>query len=321
MTTHTLSKLTLQELTARMDPKGQAARIAEVLHEKNAILDDIPWVEANETFSNRTVRRSAEPTGSFRKINLGISPEASKTTPIVDVVGLLESYSKVDKRLAEAAPSPKQFRSDEDMSHVSGMGKTIAEKLIYGNSMTTPEEFTGLAPRLDSITTNCIDAGGSGGDTTSIYVVTWDLDYCHGIYGRGSQGGIKQEDHGVQVIEDSSSLINKWYITHFAWECGLVVRNERGIGRIANIESSKTASSNAFNEDDLIDLMVEMDITPATRMYCNRNLFAQMWKRLKDKNNVYFTRNQGLDAGGLPLSFNGIPIRLVEQITNTETAV
>lgn len=320
MPTKTLTNLSIKELTARIDPRGNAARIAEVLQQKNAILEDIPWVEANESFTNRAVRRSAEPTGSFRKLNLGISPAASKTTPIVDVVGMLESYSKVDVRLAKAAPSPVQFRSDEDMSHVAGMGKTIAGKLLYGNAAVTPEEFTGLAPRLNAITTNCVDAGGSGGDTTSIYVITWDTDYCHGLYGRGMSGGISQKDLGEVAIE-ASGLINTWYLTHFVWEAGLCVRNERGIGRVANIESSKTAASNAFNEDDLIDLMVEMDLLPSTRIYVNRNIFAQMWKRLKDKNNVYFTRNQGLDAGGLPISFNGIPIRLVEQIVNTETAV
>ncbi len=321
MATKLLNTLSIKELTARMDPKGNAAKIAEVLQQKNAILDDIPWVEANESFSNRTVRRSAEPTGSFRKLNLGISPSASKTTPIVDVVGLLEDYSNVDVRLAAAAPSPEIFRSQEDMSFVGGMGKTIAGKLISGNANTTPEEFTGLNARMDAIATNVIDAGGSGSDTTSIYVVTWDLDYVHGIFGRGMQGGLKQEDLGKQLIVDSNGLQNTWWVTHFMWEAGLVIRNERGIGRIANIESSKTATTNAFNEDDLIDLMVEMDLLPSTRIYMNRNLFAQSWKRLKDKNNVYFTRNDGLDAGGLPLSFNGIPMRLVEQITNTQTAI
>lgn len=321
MATKTLSTLSIKELTARIDPRGRPARIAEVLQQKNAILEDIPMIEANETFTNRTVRRSAEPTGSFRKLNLGIAPAASKTTPIVDVVGLLESYSKIDERVVAAAPSPREFRSSEDMAHVAGMGKTIAGKLIAGNANTTPEEFTGLNARLSSTSAlNVIDAGGSGSDTTSIYIVTWSTDYTYGIYGRGMVGGIKAEDLGLQMIE-ASGIINTWWVTHFVWEVGLVVRNERGIGRIANIESSKTATTNAFNEDDLIDLLVEMDVQPSTRIYVNRNIYAQIWKRLKDKNNVYFTKNDGLDAGGLPVSFNGIPIRLVEQITNTQTAI
>lgn len=236
MATNTLTQLTLKELTARIDPRGNAARIAEVLHEKNQILDDIPWSESNETFSNRTVRRAAEPTGTYRRLNAGVAYEASKTIPVVDVIGMLESYSKIDVRLAEAAPGgPESFRSQEDMAFVAGMGKTFTESLIYGNAAELPEEFTGLAPRMNAATdTNVIDAGGSGTDCTSIFVVTWGLDMVHGIYGRGSKGGLQMHDHGIQVIDESTSttvphtLMNRWYVTHFAWEGGLSVRE---IGR------------------------------------------------------------------------------------------
>jgi len=321
MSTNTLINLTIKELTARIDPQGNAARIAEVLQEKNQILEDIPWAEANETFANRTVRRASEPSGTYRKLNQGVAYHASKTTPIVDVIGLLEDYSKVDKRLVEAAPDPVKFRSDEDMAFVSGMGKTIAESFFYGNTLTEPAEFTGFAPRMDSANdTNVIDAGGSASDCTSIWVVTWGLDACHGIYGRGMNGGLDSQDKGEQIFE-SSSLLNTWMVTHFRWEAGLVVRDPKCCGRVASIESSKTAAANGFSEDDLIDLLVEMEIGPTTRIYMHRNIMAQAWKRLKDKNNVYFTRNDGLDAGGMPLAFNGIPIRQVDQLSITETAL
>lgn len=329
MATNTLTVLTLKELTARMDPNGNAARIAEVLHEKNQILDDIPWIESNETFSNRTVRRAAEPTGTYRKLNKGVAYEASKTIPVVDVIGMLESYSKVDVRLADAFPAgAAAFRSQEDMSFVAGMGKTFTESLIYGNAAELPEEFTGLAPRLDAATdTNVIDAGGSGSDCTSLFVVTWGLEGVHGIYGRGSQGGLQMHDHGIQVMDESTSttvphtLINRWYVTHFAWEGGLSVRDPQFMGRVASIESSKSGTTNIFSEDDLIDLLVEMETGPTTRIYMHRNVMAQAWKRLKDKNNVFFGRNEGLDAGGMPLNFNGFPIRQVDQISITETAL
>lgn len=329
MTTNTLTKLTLKELTARIDPNGNAARIAEVLQEKNQILDDIPWMESNETFSNRTVRRAAQPTGTYRQLNKGVAFEASKTIPVVDVIGMLESYSKVDVRLAEAFPGGAQaFRSQEDMAFVGGMGKTFAESLIYGNAAELPEEFTGLAPRLDSASdTNVIDAGGADSDCTSIFVITWGYEFAHGIYGRGSKGGLQMHDHGIQVMDESTSttvphtLINRWYVTHFAWEGGLAVRDPSGIGRIASIESAKAATANIFSEDDLIDLIVEMETGPSTRIYMHRNVMAQCWKRLKDKNNVFFGRNEGLDAGGMPLNFNGFPIRQVDQISITETAL
>jgi hypothetical protein len=43
--------------------------------------------------------------------------------------------------------------------------------------------------------------------------------------------------------------------------------------------------------------------------------------RLKDKSNVYFTRDQGLDGGGPVLRFQGVPVRKVEQLLDTETAI
>lgn len=323
MTTNTLSMLTIKEIALRTDPKGNAARIAEVLQEKNPILEDIPYAEANEKFSNVTTRRSAEPSGTFRKINQGVAYHSSKTTPVVDVIGLLEDYSKVDVRLAEAAAGgAMKFRNDEDMAFVAGMGKTIANKLFYGNAANVPEEFTGLEPRLDATTdTNVIDAGGSGSDTTSMFVVTWGLDTVHGLYGQGSKAGLQHKDLGIQLIEDSSSLMNEWYVSHFRWECGLAVRDNRCIGRIVNIESSKTATSNAFNWENLVDLLVEMEIGPTTRIYMHRNLMAQAWKALGNRNNVHFTRNEGLDAGGMPLSFDGIPMRRCDQLSITETAI
>jgi hypothetical protein len=315
-----LTSLTLSELAKRTDPKGNPAKIAQVLQQRNQILEDIPWTEANETFSHRTTRAAAEPSGTYRMINYGIAVAAGETTVVTDVVGLLESYSKIDKRLVEAAANPMEFRAQEDMMHVSGLGKTFAESLVYGNASDTAAEFTGLAARMDSASdTNVIDAGGSGSTCTSIYLVTWGLDTAHGIYGKGSTAGLQAEDLGIQTWE-SSSLVNRWYVTHFRWEGGLVVRDPACIGRIASIQS--TGTSNIFNEDDLIDLIgMYAEVRPTTRLYVNRTVMTQMWKRLKDKNNVYFTRNDGLDAGGMPISFNGIPVRLVEQITNTETAL
>jgi hypothetical protein len=145
-------------------------------------------------------------------------------------------------------------------------------------------------------------------------------------------GGLQMHDEGIQVIEASTgntttgspyphTLMNRWYVTHFAWEGGLVVRDPQGMGRIANIESGKADTANIFSEDDLIDLLVEMNTGPTTRIYMHRNIMAQAWKRLKDKSNVFFGRNEGLDAGGMPLNFNGFPIRQVDQLSITEVAL
>jgi hypothetical protein len=178
MATRTPTGLTLTEVAKRLAPDGSQARIAEVLAEKNDILNDIPFRAANDTFVNKTIRRSQEPAGEWRKLNEGIANAFSKTTVKWDVIGLLESRGQHDVEIIDNMPDPKQARNDENVAHIAGMGKTMATALIYGSTTATPEKFNGLAPRLDDISASptVVSQGGSGGDTTSIYIVDWGPD-------------------------------------------------------------------------------------------------------------------------------------------------
>jgi hypothetical protein len=111
------------------------------------------------------------------------------------------------------------------------------------------------------------------------------------------------------------------YRDHFAVRCGLVVRNPRAIGRVANIEV--TGSSNTFDEDHLITLLNNMETGPGTRIYLNEVILTQMQIRAKDKNNVNYTPGGSALSGEPPLYFNGIPIRPFsrEILLNTESVV
>jgi hypothetical protein len=320
MATRTPTGLTLVEVAKRLAPDGSQAKIAEVLAEKNDILNDIPFRAANDTFVNKTLRRSQEPAGQFRKLNEGISPGFSKTTVKWDVIGLLESYGKHDIEVINNMPDPKGARNDENVSHIAGMGKTMATTLLYGNTITTPEQFNGLAPRLDDISDSptVIGAGGSSG-TTSIFLVDWGPDTVHGLYPKNSVAGLDHQNLGIQIVLDPDSLEYRAYVDWFTWRMGLAVKNPKSIGRVANIEAS--GASNIFDEDLLIKVIVQMTQGPGMRIYVNKTVMAQMWIRLKDKTNVHFTRIDGLDAGGAPMAFNGIPIRQVDKIVDTEVVV
>lgn len=320
MSTLTPTGLTLVEVAKRLNPDGTQGRIAEVLAEKNDILMDIPFMAANDTFTNKTIRRSKEPAGQFRKLNEGISKGFSKTTVKWDVIGLLESEGQHDVEVIDNMPNPKEARNDENVSHINGMGKTMATTLMYGSTVTTPEKFNGLSVRLDSLSDTTVQgASGTGSDLTSIFIVDWGPDTCHGIYPKNSVAGLDKMNLGVQIVQDGSSNDYRAYVDWFTWRMGLAVKNPLSIGRVANIESA--GASNLFDEDLLIKVIVQMTQGPGTRIYVNRTVMAQMWIRLKDKSNVHFTRLDGLDAGGAPMAFNGIPIRQVDKILDTESAV
>lgn len=314
------TRLGLVEVVKRHDPNGNLATIAEVLTETNTILQDAVWREANDIWSNKVVRRSILPAGTWRKFNRGVAVEASGVLEVVDTIGLLEARAENDVEIINSFRDPKQARMDEARAFIEGLSQEMAATLIYGNALTAPEEFTGLSPRLGALaaSSNVINQGGSGGDTSSIFIVTWGPDSVYMIYPRGSSAGLEHKDLGEIDAFDSSYNRFRAYADLFRWRAGLVVKHPRCIGRLANIEVSGT--SNIFDEDNLITILNRMVTGPGTRIYANTDVITAMELRLKDKTNVFYSRDDGL-APGFNLRFKGFPVRKVDEIVNTETAV
>lgn len=322
MATNAYKQLTLVELAKRHDPDGSTATIAEILNEENPILFDAPYLPANDTFSHKTTQRLKLPSGSWRKLNAGVSIEASQTREITDAIGMLETYSEVDKELVKAADNPEEFRMNEATAFVEGLGQTLASTMIYGNSATDPEKFTGLAPRLNDTDDNMvIDGGGSGGDTTSVYCVQWGPTKAHCIVPKNSMAGIQHQDLGEVTLDDGSGNLWQGYRDHFQVKCGLVVRDPRAIGRYANIEV--TGTSNIFDEDKLITLLAEFpNDGRGLVIYVSKSILVQAQIALKDKSNVNWSPGGGNGLSGEPIvRFQGFPVRKVDQILETESEV
>lgn len=311
----TITALTLSELAKRVDPNGNLAVIAEVLAEDNEILKDAPWDVANQIFGHKITRRLSLPTGHWRQLNAGVATEISQTVPVVEAMGMLESFSFVDKKLVDVAPNPAQFRSGEAASFLEGMSQTLANAVIYGNNGTTPAVFTGLQPRLASLGNMCVTGSGAF-NRSSIYIVQWGLDKVHFIYPPNSKVGITHEDLGVLPWVAGDGNPYMCYVDHFQVDCGLAVRNERSIARMANVPATGT-----FLEDSLITLLNRMPQSGAGAvLYVSAEVKTRMEIKLKDKTNVNFGTTEGL--GGAPvLTFRGNPVRKVDQISNAETAV
>ena len=198
---------TLLDLTKRLDPDGNVAPIAEILNETNEILQDMTFVEGNLPTGHRTSIRTGLPSPTWRKMYGGVQPTKSTTAQITDNTGMLEAYAEVDKALADLNGNTNEFRLSEDRAHIEGMNQAMANTLFYGDETANPERFTGLAPRFNDLSANngdlnIIDAGGTGSDNTSIWLVVWGPQTCHGIFPKGSQAGLMQEDKGQVTIED-----------------------------------------------------------------------------------------------------------------------
>lgn len=322
--------LSLADWAKRTDPDGKASTIVEVLSEVNDIVDDAGVLEANNATSHRTTVRSGLPNGTWRKLNYGVQPEKSRTVQVDDTIGMLESYSEVDKKLADLSGNTKEFRMQEDKAFIEGMSQTFADTLFYGDTDNNPERFMGLAPRYSSKSaTNggqIIDAGGTGSDNTSIWFVTWGPDTCHLIFPKGSKAGLQMADKGQQTKEDSTKGNWEIYRSHYSWDVGLCLRDWRYHARIANIDVSELldAGESGFDGAELINLMIEayhkiQHIKPGLRIYANRSALTALDKLAANKDNL--SLSSGEYAGKPVTMFRNIPIRLCEAITDAESQV
>lgn len=325
--------LTLADLTKRMDPDGKVSDIAEVLSQVNGVLTDMPWKEGNLLTGHRTTVRTGLPSVAWRLLNKGVAKSRSTTAQIDEGVGMLEARSEVDKDLAELGGEIGEVRLSESRPFLEAMGQEMAQTLFYGNSSTAPEEFNGLAIRYSSLSAangqNIVTASGAGSDNSSIWLVVWGEGTVHGIYPKGSQAGLIHEDLGLGDAFDSSNNRFRAYMDRYQWKCGIALKDWRYVVRIPNIDiSNLVAKSSAA---DLIELMIKaIHRLPngysglragKPVFYMNRSCFQMLdIQRRDDVITGGGLRFDNVD-GMVQATFRGIPIRIVDQLLETEAVV
>ncbi len=329
-TLNNYSYLTLVELAKRTDPRGGTMAITEILSETNEIIQDMIWLEANDTFSHKTLRRLSMPSASWRKMNAGVGVGASRTYETVETIGMLEAYAETDVEVVNAASDPRAIRMQEATAYIEGMGMTLANTTFYGDSSVTPETFTGLSVRLNATSQQNVIGQGHTHATgnTSVYIVSWAPTKVHMIYPRGSASmGITHRDLGEVTVHTGSALhgnsslaMFQAYRDHFSMKAGLCVRDERCIARLANIDFTGGTASIQLDEDNLIKLLNFMPARGAgSVLYMERNLMASFDIMAKDKTNVVYT--PGAPFGAPQVTFRGHTIHMCDEISTSETVI
>lgn len=335
MATLAVTHPTLLDLARVMDPDGKVQAVIEILNETNEILEDMVWQEGNLLTGHRTSVRTGLPSVTWRKLYGGVQPSKSTSATITDSTGMLEAYAEVDKALADLNGNSGAFRTNEDRAFLESMNQEVADTIFYGNEGTEPEAFTGLAPRFNDKSAvnaeNIIDAGGTGTDNQSIWLVVWGPNTVHGIIPKGSRAGFQITDKGQVTIEniDGAGGRMEAYRTHYRWDAGLTVRDWRYVVRIANIDKSlltKDMSTGA----DLQDLMIQaLELIPnlnagRAAFYMSRGLRTTMSRQainMVKQSTLTMEQVQGSANFRKIPHFQGVPIRRVDAISADEARV
>ena len=202
--------LGLIDLFKQTGGKGEIVSIImEQLHQMNPFLAEMIWVECNSKTKHRTTIRTGLPEPTWRKFYQGVQPGKSTLKQVDDATGMLEDWNETDVALADISGDVNQFRLNELIAHIEGMNQEMAQTMIYGSEANQAESFLGLAPRFNSLQaengSQIIDAGGVGSANTSIWMVCWGENTCHGIYPEGTNAGLEHKDLGEETVNKADN--------------------------------------------------------------------------------------------------------------------
>lgn len=319
-------QLTAVELIKRGGFTDDQRSIIEVMSTINELLYDAPVVEANDGTVHTQTVRTALPHGTHRAYNQGVTTDASQTKVIHDVICELAAYSEVDKKLVQHAVNSAQFLTDECSSFIEGMGQDQAYDMVYGNHTKNEGEINGFATRRNKVGDLVIDAGGTGNNLTSIYLIKWGQKGVKYIYPRGASGmAITRDDRGIQDVQKFDASGNpagryQAYVNYFSAEYGIAVGDERSLIRIANIDPA----SNSFSGTDLAKIIMKASnkLMPGggtVSLLCNSDVKTMLDIAAMEKNNVVMHVNDPWGANITQVC--GARLRRCDVLTNTETQV
>ncbi len=330
MATITPGVFTYSEWALRMDPGG--------------IMADMLAVECTSGNAFEFTQVTSLPSPTRRAYNQGISPTIATVGKQIQTAVEYDDTVLIDQSLARLGGNLQGLRQQEDFLHMQGMTQTIASDLFYSNNNTDPTAFTGFANIYNTVTTstsqianNVIDCGGTGSTNASMWLITWGPKQIHTIFPQGLPAGIQHMDKGLQRVYDANAKAYYAYETWLQWNIGLAIHDWRFAVRACNIDVTTFGSGSA---PDLIAILAAMVMKPPvmpagvgpvqtsddprtqmgrSAIYVNRTVYLALDLQAQNKTNMLLQMQEW--AGHTILTYRGIPIRIVDKLTNAETKV
>lgn len=319
----------------------QIGKVAEVLVQYNAALNDIPYMEMNEGTVHKEEIRSNLPSVYYRKANQAIPASKTTTEERAFQACHFESKSQIDSAVASRGGADRiaYNRWNQAQGHIQAHAIEHANLLFYGSPVDSTRKTAGLFDIYSTLSASeetskqIIDAGGTTTDNCSIVKIHWGERSIFGVYPKGTQSGLKRTDRSagnkevqIAALDSNGDAGTFWgYEEQFEIDHGLVVKDYRQASRIANIDPALLKSG--AGAADLIDLMISADykinsLENGTGVwYVNRTIRAFLHKQSLTKvgagAGLTFENYQGQPM----LMFLGCPVRLCDALLNSEDQV
>lgn len=323
------AQFTLLERAKRTDDGKKILPLLDVMDQMGVqdFLKDVPYYQANRGLTHTHRRTTSRPSSTRRLFYKGVTGTALVSEVINEPLILFEARSEIDEDEVDTVDNGDEIRRQEDGAQAGGMIDDFCNAIFNDARTSGAEYLNGLKVRMATIShpggsTTTLpyvwDNGGTSSTLTSMYLIEWGPKASFAIYpsGKAMAGttlGVEARNKGKEKVTETAGSLAVYYayVTQFKKWCGLVVRDDRKVARIANIETAVTGS-NRFDEDILIRALRHgrFDMR-TTRLYCNPYLAADLDIRAKDKGNVQWSTTEVF--GRKVTTFLEIPIRVLDE--------
>lgn len=319
----------------------QIGKVAEVLVQKNAMLNDIPYMEMNEGTIHKEDIRSNLPEVYYRKANQPIPASKSTIEERTFTASHFESKSQMDEAVAKRGGADRVAynRWNQAQGHLQAHSQELADLAIYGSPSTSNMKTAGFFDIYSTVATSeetskqVIDAGGTGSDNCSILKVHFGERSVFGIYPKGTTAGLTRIDRSkggslvkIEGLDENGNAGSFWgYEENFLTDHGLVVKDFRQCARICNIDVSNLVSGSGAA--DLIDLMISADYKIDSLengqgvWYVNRTVHAALHKQSLTKVGAGAGLTYDNYQGKRVLMYLDSPVRTMDSLLNSEARV
>ena len=308
------NRMTLADYGQMIGLKDTEMQVIHTIEDTEPLFASAPLVRCNSGMVHKTQVVTKYPVGQTRGFNQGVVAEKAAMKIVQDDTCMTETYNEIDVKIVEMNGNSARWRANQDAAFVRGLAHSVAERIFNASKKRDPLEFDGLRTRFSKINdTNILNAGGSTGDLTDIWLVNWGTDTVHLIFpdGEGSTGGLKQSFEKNVDARDAKNRLFKADRTWYGWDLGLAIPDPAQVVRVANVPVDD-ALEGTYDLIKALTMAVEAlpdEVRPACNIYMNQSLRTALRMQITAKPNVNLTFDTV--AGKKILSWDGIAVHKV----------
>lgn len=302
---------------------GQLRPHFETLAKDIPIYSHLYWMRSDQVRSFTFTQPTSVPSPTVKTYNQGydtVYTDADPTkVPIMTAGGWVKIDEEVMRDIGTSAFGNHLWMQEK--SAIRGFTEQMVIDMFNSVWGVTPNKFNGMAQLRNALDSGVyvIDAGGTGSDLCSMYLVDHSEGGVMALYPEDSMIGIQRTDFGKGIVTDDNGKEFPGYRLLLKLNYGLALGDQKCLVRIANIDATDAAFT--FNEDWVIDALGSMRGQGMNaKAYCNMTLYRAITKAAKNKN-AYQSET---DPFGRRIErMFGVPVFVIDTtiLTNTESAL